>query len=118
MEGLLDGIGDAGYISAVIGANLFVILYSALARFWRHVEGWHIFSFMLVIALIMDHSAILVAFPKYPGYQWVRAFLYPALGAVIFWRVIILLHVQVNKRARLLSSLSIGEDASSGANGK
>jgi hypothetical protein len=101
MGEFLDGLGDAGYIAAAIGSNLFVVLYSSLAKFWRHVEGWHIFSFMLVIALIFDHSAILVATGGYPGADWVRAILYPALGAVIFWRVVILLRVQLAGRGRL-----------------
>lgn len=101
MNGMLDGLGDAGYIAAVIGANLFVILYSSLAKFWKHVEGWHIFTFMMVIALLLDHGAFLLVFGRYPGSEWVRAALYPALGAVIFWRVIILLQVQIDKRIRM-----------------
>lgn len=95
MEAILDGVGDGGYISAVVAANLFVILYSVLARFWVAESSWHIFLFMLVVALILDHSAVLILFPKYPGHLWVRAILYPSLAVVIFWRVIILLRVQI-----------------------
>ncbi len=95
MESILDGIGDGGYVSAVIASNLFVIMYSLLARFWKAESGWHIFFFMLVVALILDHSAVMIIFPKYPGHLWVRAVLYPSLGIIIFWRVLILIRVQI-----------------------
>lgn len=102
MEGVLDAVGDAGFLAATIGANLFILLYSILARFWRSVDGWHIFSFMGVIALILNHASLLIVIGRYPGADVVRAVLYPALGLVIFWRVIILLRVQIEKRAQLL----------------
>jgi hypothetical protein len=94
MGGWIDSVGDAGYFAAVVGANLFVILYSLLARFWKSASGWHIFSFMVVIALILDHSVIGLFFPGYPGRSVIRAILYPGLAAVIFWRVVILVNVQ------------------------
>jgi hypothetical protein len=97
MGGWIDSVGDAGYFVAVVGANLFVILYLVLARFWRSGSGWHIFSFMVVIALILNHSVVSIYFPHYPGRDVVRAILYPLLAAVIFWRVVILLFVQTEK---------------------
>lgn len=100
MGGSIDSLGDAGYFIAVVGANLFVILYSVLARFWKSGSGWHIFSFMVVIALILNHSAISIYFPFYPGREVVRAILYPLLAVVIFWRVVILLFVQIEMRRR------------------
>jgi hypothetical protein len=100
MEGWLDSVGNAGYFAAVVGANLFVILYSTLAKFWKTASGWHIFSFMVVIALIMNHSVVGIYFPDYPGRDIVRAILYPCLAAVIFWRVVILIMVQFDKRHR------------------
>lgn len=98
MDGVLDTIGDASYIVMIIGANLFVVLYSALARFWRSESGWHIFSFMLMIALILDHSAVSLIFGAYPGRGWARAILYPLFALVLLWRVFILFKVQVMKR--------------------
>ena len=98
MDGVLDTIGDVAFTVAVIAANLFVFLYSTLARPWRSLSGLHIFSFMLVVALILNHAAILVNIPRYPGYLWVRAFLYTALAAVIIWRILILVRVQLPAR--------------------
>ena len=104
MNPILDTVGDIGFTLATVGANLFVILYSILARFWRTESGLHIFSFMLVVALIMDNAAVLLNFGPYPGALWVRAVLYPALGTVIFWRVFILVRVQVAYRRQRVSS--------------
>ncbi len=104
MDGVLDSIGDAGFTVAAIAANLFVLLYSTLARPWRTSSGIHIFSFMLVVALILNHSAVLINFPRYPGHLWVRAILYTALAAVIVWRILILIRVQMpakNERAEV-----------------
>lgn len=98
MGGWLEQIGSAGYFAAVVGANLFIVLYATLARFWKHWESMHIFTFMAVIALIMNHSVVSIYFPEYPGRYVVRAILYPGLAAVIFWRVVILLQVQIAKR--------------------
>jgi hypothetical protein len=95
MDEVLGGIGDVGFTLATIAANLFVILYSFLARPWKTASGIHIFSFMLVIALILDHASILLNFPQYPGHLWVRAVLYSAMAMVIIWRVLILLRVQL-----------------------
>lgn len=110
MEGFLDSVGDLGFTLATIGANLFVVLYSVLARFWRSGSGIHIYSFMLVMALILDHAAILLNFGPYPGSAWVRAILYPGLGIVIFWRVFILLRVQILVRKDLRQRLEASVD--------
>ena len=95
MEEVIDSIGDAGYLAGAVGAVMFVVLYLILARFWESESGWHIFSFMTTVALILIHSSIGVYFPNYPGRDVVRAFLYPVLAAIIFWRVAILIRVQV-----------------------
>lgn len=100
MGGTLDWLAMAGYVMMAIGSNLFVILYSVLARFWKTESGLHIFLFMLTVSLILDHSAIILVFGRYPGSAWVRAFLYPALGAIILWRVLILIRVQLLARRR------------------
>jgi hypothetical protein len=95
MNVVLDAVGDAAYTVAVVAAALFVILYSILAKPWRTASGLHIFSFMLVISLTLIHGMIRVYWPAYPGYLWGRAILYVALAAVIIWRVLILLRVQM-----------------------
>lgn len=95
MNEILDAIGDAGFTVATISANLFVILYSTLARPWKTVSGIHIFSFMLVVASILNHATLLLNFPGYPGHLWVRAILYVALAVVTIWRVLLLLRVQM-----------------------
>lgn len=98
MGGVLDSIGGAGYFVATLGANLFIILYSVLARFWKTKSGWHIFSFMMSITLLMNHGVVSIFFPGYPGREWVRALLFPILAVVIWWRVLILVNVQIQKR--------------------
>jgi hypothetical protein len=92
---VLTAIGDAGFTVATISANLFIVLYLTLARPWRTASGIHIFSFMLVVAGILNHATILLNFPCYPGHLWVRAFLYVALAVVTIWRVLILIRVQM-----------------------
>lgn len=98
MGGVLDSVGGAGYFVATLGANLFIILYAVLARFWKSKSGWHIFSFMMSITLLMNHGVASIFFPEYPGREWVRASLFPVLAVVIWWRVLILVSVQIQKR--------------------
>ena len=100
MAEMIDHIGDAGYLAGAVGAVLFVVLYLILARFWESEAGWHIFSFMTTVAMILIHSSIGVYFPNYPGRDVVRAILYPVLAAIIFWRVVILVRVQLLSQLR------------------
>ncbi len=98
MSDKLQLIGTVGFIVSAVAANAFVILYTVLARWWRHEMGVHLFSFMLVVALILDHSALTLVWRDYPGRLWVRAALLPALAIVLSWRVLILLRAQLKER--------------------
>lgn len=95
MNDLQQLVGTVAFIAATVAANAFIILYSLLARWWRNALGWNIFSFMLAVALILDHSVITLLWRDYPGRIIVRAFLFTALAVVMWWRVIILIFVQV-----------------------
>lgn len=97
-EQVLRAITMGGWYLALVSANVFVLAYSFLARWWRTEFGRHLFIFMLVIALIMNDSTIRFIFGDYHGRLYVSAVLFAGLGLVIAWRVFILFHVQWRKR--------------------
>ena len=97
-EQVLKAITMGGWYLALVSADVFVLAYSFLARWWRTEFGRHLFIFMLVIALIMNDSTIRFIFGNYPGRLYVSAVLFAGLGLVIAWRVFILFHVQWRER--------------------
>lgn len=100
---LWDKLAEYGYYTAVAGANIFVVLYSVLAPWWRTPFGRHLFSFMFVIALVLNHVVVIRVWDAYARSGWVnpvRAVLLWSVAAVIFWRIAILLSVQWKNRRR------------------
>lgn len=100
---LWDKLAEYGYYAAVAGANIFVVLYWVLAPWWRTPFGRHLFSFMFVIALVLNHGVVARIWETYAMSNWinpVRAILLWATAGVIFWRVGILLSVQFQNRRR------------------
>ncbi len=94
-EEALKLIGDAGFTLATVSANIFVVMYAVVAPWWKTPFGRHMFFFMLAVALVLDNATAVLLWPDYPGKLFVRAILYPGLGLVLLWRVIILVDVQM-----------------------
>jgi hypothetical protein len=99
--GVLGAIGSASFFIAAIVATVFIVLYPLLAPFYRSEAGWHIFSFMVVVALLLDHGSATLIFGQYPGREWVRGIGFPLLAIVLTWRVLILIRVQLLRRKML-----------------
>jgi hypothetical protein len=98
-----DQVALWGYYAADIGATLFVLLYWSLAPWWRTPFGRHLFVFMLAIALVLNHGLVARVWETYARSQYfniVRAFLFWSVAAVIIWRVVILVVVQITRRRR------------------
>lgn len=96
-----DEAAKFGYYTADAGATVFILIYMLLAKWWKTPMGRHLFSFMLVIALVLNHGLVAISWDAYRASIWfniVRAGLYWAVAAVIIWRVVILVHVQLQKR--------------------
>lgn len=89
-----------GLYSSVLFFNLFVVLYSWLARWWRTPGGRHLFCFMLSATLIIDHSILVRIIGEYPGIEYSRMVLYNTLAVVSGWRVILLIDAQVIRRRK------------------
>lgn len=98
MDDVLKTIGDIGWVTAAVGTNLFVILYTVLAKWWKTQFGRHLFFFMLNMALIMDYALFALVYPDFEYRMHIRAVLLPALGLLTLQRVWILISVQIRKR--------------------
>lgn len=96
--------GTFVFFAAVAGANIFLILYTVLARWWRNPMGRHLFSFMLVMALALNYIVVQLVWPEAPYRMHVRFFLYLALASVIWWRIIILINVQLRGKRGALAA--------------
>lgn len=91
-------IGSFGYMAIVLFANMFVVLYTLLARWWKSEFGRHLFFFMLAEATLLDHGLIVGLFGEYPGVELMRAILLWGLAFVMAWRVYLLVKVQIITR--------------------
>lgn len=100
MEELAYKLGDFMIYYCAIVAVLFVVVYSVLARWWRTAFGQHLFSFMLVIALVFIYIVITKMFGRFDGWEYVRLALIGSLATVLTWRVWILLKVQIQNRKK------------------
>lgn len=87
--------GTFAFFFAVGGANIFIVLYTVLAKWWKKPFGRHLFSFMAVIALALNYIVVQLIWPHAPYRLHTRFFLYAALATVIWWRIIILVTVQI-----------------------
>jgi hypothetical protein len=91
-------LGTIGiYVSAVI-ASAGVASFVLLARFWRSRGGWHVFWYMLMIAWVLDLSAIAHLFDP-PWFEWLRLGTF-AVGMpfVLAWRNWIIFDLQLRQR--------------------
>lgn len=90
--------------AATVGAWTFVIGYSVLARWWRTEAGRHMWSFSLMIALLLTlivGTGLLGH--DYPGRVWVRIGAYGLLAVMIWHRVALLVRLQVRRRREVPS---------------
>lgn len=98
MNALLEAGTYIGFFAVVLGANLFILFYGPFVRWWEKPFGKHLFSFMLVLAVILDHNVIQTIFGMYPGIWIVNFILTWLLVWVVWWRLKILLTVQIGRR--------------------
>ena len=97
-EGILVTIGNVGIFAAAIAATVLVISYSVFAKFWKTEGGQNTFTFLFVLAFILDHSALSLWLGGYLFRDWVRAIAFPAFAGLVTWRLILLWKVQFSRR--------------------
>lgn len=84
--------------AAAIGAGLFPLMYTILAKWWRNAMGWHLVCFTLAVFLAFGFT-----FANAIG--WTRGFgltvklmiqfiVFGLCAAVVWWRNIILIRAQ------------------------
>jgi hypothetical protein len=107
----LDLAQQIGAVEIVISAALItlgIVIFTALAKWWRSEGGWHVFCFMASIGAVLDLSAarvILGASLDVPWFIWVRVVVFSTVPIVIAWRVWIIIMAQVIRPVRERSTL-------------
>lgn len=86
-----------GFFAAVAGANIFILTYGILAPWYKKPFGRHLFAFMAVLAVVLDHNMLRYFQPDYPGVRVMTFILTWAICGVIWWRFAILVNVQVRR---------------------
>lgn len=100
-----------GAVEIVISAALItlgLVVFTALAKWWRSEGGWHVFCFMLSIGAVLDLSAARVvagAGLDVPWFVWLRVAVFTTMPVVIAWRVWIIIWAQVILPVRERSTL-------------
>jgi len=100
-------VGNWGFYATAAVSLLFTVMYCLLSPFWRTETGRNIAALMAVIAAITTWSSATLwtseptnipAGDRPITFYQVRAILMWALAAVIFWRVVIFIRVQLLAR--------------------
>lgn len=87
--------GDIAYYAATASAVVFVLLYVAIAPWWKTQTGRNIMSVMGAIAVALAYFAWIIARGGVPnGFYPVRALLFSGIALAITWRVGILIRNQ------------------------
>lgn len=97
MNALLQIGSMVGFVLVVVGANLFILFYGPFVRWWKKPFGKHLFCFMLVLAAVLNHNAATTIWGVYPGFWYVMFVLTWAMAWVVWWRLKILLTVQIGR---------------------
>lgn len=89
-------IGTIIYYSLTLGALAFVALYGLLAPWWRSPVGRHMMAFMVVLAGILLYGSIVPLLGLSPVQRlWSRVVAFTLFSAVVWWRVWLVVALQV-----------------------
>ena len=89
-------IGMVAYYICTLGALSFVVLYGALAPWWRTVIGRHMMTFMAVLAGILLYGTVVPLLGlSLEQRLWSRVIAYILFGGVVWWRVGLMVVLQV-----------------------
>ncbi len=93
------------YYVCTFGALSFVVLYGALAPWWKTAIGRHMMAFMGVLAGILLYGTIVPLLGLSPVERlWSRVVAFILFGGVVWWRVGLLLAVQIENLRYLRNS--------------
>lgn len=95
-------IGTIIYYVCTFGALSFVVLYATLAPWWRSIVGRHMMAFMVVLAGILSYGTVVPLLGlSLEQRLWSRVIAFTLFGGVIWWRVWLVVALQVgNLRSR------------------
>lgn len=80
---------------------LFPVVYAAAARWWRTPVGRHEMVLGLALLGLVSLGLLRRVFGvDYPGQDVVRVVVYVLVSAAVWWRLIMLIRVQVHARWR------------------
>lgn len=92
-------MNDVLFWAAAVPIIAFPVLYAALARWWRTPVGRHEMALALaLLALVALGLLRRVLGGDYAGKEIVQAGVYVFVAAVLWWRLILLVRVQILAR--------------------
>ena len=96
-------LGNIGVVASAAIATVGLVGFVSLARFWRSRGGWHVFWYMLVIAVVLDLVLVRLVFGDSPWFAWLRAGIFAfGMPLVLGWRLWIIFDLQLRRRYRKL----------------
>ena len=104
-------IGDLFAVLTFAGATFFILLYGALAPWYRTPIGRNIMALMAVIALATGLATVTITM----GLEWpyrlaLRALIWFLIATVVWWRVALLVREQILARKQRIQ-IRGGHDA-------
>lgn len=101
--------GDVALLLAVIQGLMFLIAYSALARWWETREGWYLWFSSLILATILAYNyAVIMGWFDLsdPAVRdWTRLAIYAGALVIMTWRAVLLLLAQFSDRPITLARI-------------
>jgi FtsH-binding integral membrane protein len=94
-------LGTVGVFLSAGAATVGFVAFACLARFWRSRGGWHVFWYMLMVAVSLDMAVTRHLFGDASWFAWLRAATF-AIGMpfVLAWRSWIIFDLQLLARYR------------------
>lgn len=94
----LDAVSQALILAATSGAFAFVVLFAALAPWWRSAEGRHMMALTVGLTALGASSLIRRAWGEWPAYDETVTAIYALLAWELWRRVALLVKAQIQKR--------------------
>jgi hypothetical protein len=94
----LRAIGTAAIVATMALAWVVVIVHHFLASWWKTPEGRHVFTFELVLAVVLGLWGLRLIIPEGDWFLFIRVVAFALLPVVLVWRLRIL--IANHRRAR------------------
>lgn len=97
---LLVEIQKVLVLATVPAAIGFPIWYHLKLRWYDSEMGRHVMGYSTVVALLYLTTLVRMFFPRYPGQLYTATALAALMGVVIWWRVLVFVHLRREARQK------------------